>query len=554
MSQEENVNKLRIHLLGTDSSLLGSVQGRINRFRPVEALSFYNLKEFIQKSMLNQPDFLALSLNYGHPHILQLPLVLSQILQKKVIVFIEKDDGRSRALVNECKSELVIHSVLSAHNLWMKISQASGGAEEEDYKKVGSKSNHGQESRDTLVFRGQQTLTHEQKQMMDSLGYLLKDTGDETPENANFFYDPENGQSDATSPAADDQKSSSSQQELGVINSHDAESSATTEYKDKTQQSSNQSQETNIEGQNNTISNEASDTNKKQERSPHSKGSSESGVSFPERQSQSLESPNFTKDNVNKNYKKTQDTLSDSSPQQVEVLSKEMDRGHSHEVELLELSRQALPQLPVEKFSKNNKQSLYCFMVYANQVQGCLFLRVKSGANLDNFWFRSFHKNLAQLLEGQGYNAQLMPYQGEVQASLVESHLSKTDYFRNEQQDGDPVFHFCDYQYNEPDLDIDPDVGMISLKVDQIRPNKKVYFEMFLYLPKNKKMVSYLKKEGELSIEQFSRLKANNNTALFVDPKDSESLRKYLFESSVEMALSEQSQSEKPINSIKKIA
>jgi hypothetical protein len=168
-------DKIKVHILGYNEEFIASVCSRINKLRPVEVCSFFDLKEFLTQSMEARPDMVAVSMSIRHPTIGQFPQIFANALNCPVIVFIEVDDVRSRSLLSACDSEFKINGLLTAHNLWMKIRHCleSQNQSESDKSHGGQDSSGLERDEGAIVLRGSK-LEPDEELMKTTLGYLLK--------------------------------------------------------------------------------------------------------------------------------------------------------------------------------------------------------------------------------------------------------------------------------------------------------------------------------------------------------------------------------------------
>ena len=117
MSEE----KINVALLGLDTSLLSKVTKRINDSRPVRVRFFTDLKEFLEGCLQDYPDIVGISVCFPHKNITQFPKIVKHALNIPVIAFGENQQTRTRKDLSSSNADYKITGVLTAHNLWMKL-------------------------------------------------------------------------------------------------------------------------------------------------------------------------------------------------------------------------------------------------------------------------------------------------------------------------------------------------------------------------------------------------------------------------------------------------
>ena len=114
-------NRLKLYILGHNRSLLNEVLAKINSTRPVDAVLFTDLKEYLATAMSSPPDLFAISVDFPHPKTTKFPKVLKMAMNIPVLVFGETNEAKTRKAASLCQADYKISGKINAHNLWMKI-------------------------------------------------------------------------------------------------------------------------------------------------------------------------------------------------------------------------------------------------------------------------------------------------------------------------------------------------------------------------------------------------------------------------------------------------
>ena len=93
-----------------------------------------------------------------------------------------------------------------------------------------------------------------------------------------------------------------------------------------------------------------------------------------------------------------------------------------------------------------------------------------------------------------------------------------------------PILPDVDYNTNQ--------VDKASVKMKDITPDKQLPCDFFIYLPKNKKYVRYLKKDGMVSAEQKERFEKNESSSLMIHTDDVKAFELFYIQKKIDDALS----------------
>jgi len=517
MSDEQ---KIKVHVLAVDSAKMNSIQERVCKMRPVEMTCFFDMKDFFAVSKERKPDVVALSMNYPHSGVAQFPQFFESTVRCPVIVFLEEDNPKGRTVLSVCDTQYKISSMVTAHNLWMKIRHcldAEAAAKEAANKKNNSFQNNNDDLKAIHLKGGEESLDNDA--MMSSLGYLLKANQRGDDDKKIQGYNPNHHEDGKSSEFVFEPGSG---QESGDESGHDSINNSKKGW----------DQDSNL----------ASKKSWDQDSGSGAKNDSKQGWNQGSGQApKSSDSSSYSENNFGKAKKsqsKNRNHGSQPTKSETERIEDEKREDillkQSHKVirDIISLTDEAnsVEFACADSRSELDSHSIKMMTVKHNRAKGCLMLRARSDQKLPVNWFTQFRKELLRGLQDAGYKSEISPYLAEV-SKEVSGVVESIDKFSDKPQSGEPKFLFADHDYEEPNLVVSEEAGYLEIDPKMIKPEKILYFDVFVYLPKNKKSVRYIKRGGALSITQAERLEQNSNgDKLYVDPKEELQLRQFLLE------------------------
>jgi hypothetical protein len=537
MVEEE---KIKVHILGYNEEFITAVCSRINKLRPVDICCYFDIKEFLSQSIESRPDMVAVSMSVRHPTINQLPQIFTNALKCPVILFIEVDDMRSRSLLSACNSDFKINGLLTAHNLWMKIrhcqeSQSQSKNELDKIQDVAD-STASEKDDDLIILRGSKFEPVEDL-TKSKLSYLLK---------ANQ-RDGSDSHSDQFSETTEEKKTSEQAKNDGFIadigqdkldqNQREVLKGSTEISNPDSITDTDKVSESNLE-QSNTLS--PIDTNFL-DKEKHQEASDALTI-------KSIDHSNIQEKSQNEDENKVAEGEPKIKEKKTGIGKTKRNKSKKaieEEKIILECSQSSAKQLLKELQDNQNLEALDSgvgmIAVKMNHSAGCLLIRARADNKLPEEWFDKFRNQLLRQLKASGYESQISPYYSKLDNKYREIVETK-DKFSNEEDGEDPNFLFTVHDYEEPELPLSMESGLLELDPQLIKPGKILYFDVYIYLPKNKKNVRYVREGGFMSEEQARRLEQSaNGKKVYVAPDDELKLRRFLLEISVESDLEEKS-------------
>lgn len=502
MSDEQ---RIKVHVLAVEPKKMNLVQERVCQTRPVDMSCFYDIKEFFSASKENPPDILAISINFQHSSVAQFPQIFESAIGCPVIVFSEIDNSKSRTVLSACEAQYKITSTLTAHNLWMKIRhciESEAEAKKAAVKKNKTSMSSNADQSDFFII--QMEKLKENTDMAHSLGYLLK---------AN-----QRGEDDKKNQAYKPDYQSSEDNKGFVIGSNS---------KKVPKVSSEQGSGRGVGKVVGQGSESGSGTD-----------ASVSDLSYPIAKGARAGSESPAKQRNKKNAPIRSETDRIQEEKRENIL---LTLSHKVIRDIISLNGDFDP----EEVLCSDSETIEMMTVKINKLKGCLMIRASSEHKLPANWFAEFRKELLRGLQDSGYESEISPYLAQISKEIT-SDIESIDKFSDRPQTEDPKFLFADHNYVEPALAISSEAGYLEVDPKMIKPEKTLYFDVYIHLPKNKRSVRYLKKGSVMSTQQADRLDQNPNAdKLFVDPKEELQLRQFLLEISFEKHISEKSEAVK---------
>ncbi len=563
-------NNLKVILLGFDGTLLKNVTDRVNEQRPVEVSFCTDLKEFLAICVEQQPDLVGVSVSYPHQRAAKFPKIFKMALNTPVLTFGENQDFKTRKALSTSVADLKIQGVITAHNLWMKIVNFQRMKEEELEKlKNGKPDKDGALGTDSVFLKDRGNREEENKNsVLNKLFSALDGTNQPTEasssvgqsDDADKANNKGSTESDGTKSQNDFQKDKNSTDNLSVSdsgrNGHLSSKSkkeagyshVTGERSEKKSETSSSFDKVNqqsakLNGLLNDKNGEGSSIKATAEnfQSEDSRQLPQNSSSPPIRKQKETSRGILDSSSSKKNKPKPQGGKAFGKVQLADA--KEIDeesKRRNKEKSKREQARQknvleTASEFGLEKVFKAprakeikrfNSHKIAVFTVDLGKIKGYLMLTTIQDTSLESELIE-FKKVLIQSLREQNTVGEISdPYLIDFEVkNYIASVAEFTEFNVNHQNQNGIYFNvaFVQRELLLPTLSESDKSDMFFVDIKVIPPQTPVTFDAFIYLPRNKRFVRYLKEGRTLSLKQAKRHSEEDGQSQLYLPKDQKS-------------------------------
>ncbi len=169
---------VKVALLGSDFNYIQKVSDKVNNDRPAEVHPFSDLNDFLKFCMSEKPQVVGISVAFPHKSANNFPKIFKMAMNVPSFSFYEKYNFQTDKLLSSSSAEHKIRSPLTAHNLWVRITNIL----KEDEKKQDGQTYNGQDGEskkenDSIHLKGESSKKLEEQTSLNSILKAL-DQGD----------------------------------------------------------------------------------------------------------------------------------------------------------------------------------------------------------------------------------------------------------------------------------------------------------------------------------------------------------------------------------------
>ncbi len=558
-------SNLKVILLGFDGTLLKNVTDRVNDQRPVEVSYCTDLKEFLAICVEQQPDLVGVSVSYPHQRAAKFPKIFKMALNTPVLTFGENQDFKTRKALSTSVADLKIQGVITAHNLWMKIVNFQRMKEEELEKlKNGKPDKDGALGPNSVFLKDRGGREEENKnsvlnKLFSALDGTNQPSDSSSTSNSNDDRDNDSAAAKASKDSLtnrdinkDNESSSLSVNDSGRNRNGTSNSSNGPGYShvsggsadkkptsssslDKVNQQSaklNGVLDDNLNGEN---SNNPKEIGGDAEESRNSTlNSSESSIRQQKAKSKGIldlapDKSKKPKDQSGKAFGKVQ--LADAKEVDEDAKKKDKEkskREQARQKNVLETASEfglekVFKAPRAKEIKRFSSQKIAVFTVDLGKIKGYLMLTTIQDADLEAELLE-FKKVVVQSLKEQNTVGDIShPYIIDFEVkNYIASVAEFTEFNVNHQNQNGTYFNvaFVQREMLLPTLSESDKSDMYFVDIKVIPPQTPVTFDAFIYLPRNKRFVRYLKEGRTLSLKQAKRHSEEDGQSQLYLPKD----------------------------------
>lgn len=178
-----------------------------------------------------------------------------------------------------------------------------------------------------------------------------------------------------------------------------------------------------------------------------------------------------------------------------------------------------------------NSSHVACILVESQRYRGYLVCALGKNKKVDKEFINSVQKSLFQFLKSQGEN--LNDKKDVLHLSLTEVDfepwaLSQADFLRKSIHGDDEVaIAFFPTPLSDPELEESASKQMLQLSLDELKEDTKVEFDLYIYMPENKKYLLYTPQGMTFYTDQKGRLKDKGVRHMHLKKDSAPQVKKY---------------------------
>lgn len=178
-----------------------------------------------------------------------------------------------------------------------------------------------------------------------------------------------------------------------------------------------------------------------------------------------------------------------------------------------------------------NSSHVACILVESPRYRGYLVCALGKNKKVDKEFINSVQKSLFQFLKSQGEN--LNDKKDVLHLSLTEVDfepwaLSQADFLRKSIHGDDEVaIAFFPTPLSDPELEESASKQMLQLSLDELKEDTKVEFDLYIYMPENKKYLLYTPQGMTFYTDQKGRLKDKGVRHMHLKKDSAPQVKKY---------------------------
>lgn len=182
----------------------------------------------------------------------------------------------------------------------------------------------------------------------------------------------------------------------------------------------------------------------------------------------------------------------------------------------------------VEKLEKS--QNCICIVIDSTRFSGYLIAAMGKNRRFDDEFVKNIQTKLYDFLKSQG---EKLDDSGalEIKIKTVEFEdwaLEQAEFLKKSVHDGDEVaMAFFPTEKTAPEVEKSAREDMLSINIDDLEGDIQVLFDVYIYLPTNKRYVLYTPKGGTFLANQKDRLKGKGITHMHMKKDEIASAKKY---------------------------
>ena len=561
--------KVKVAILGNDSNLLKNVVERINKSRPAEVVYFLSLKDFLEHCLENLPDFIGVSVSYPHKSAARFPKVFKMALNVPVLVFGENQDTKTRKLLSSAQGDLKISGVITAHNLWMKIvnfkkMQEQGNRPSHQKNSLGSSSIEVKSN--TTHLKGNPTAQQIQTKnsLLSNLFAALDDSENNEEKQSNMQMIQSSNvtkfkkeHSPYVSSDGLDSENKSTTNNMNHITSTEGSIKATSNSgfvqgvgsEEGSSIESNMSEGANIisgsksnnmssfpEEQSNNHSNSSNDSSSSNGFFDPTTGSSKNKKKnnlhdFPDKMSSQPQ----VEERKQKQPEFGKVQLSDEKEMQKEKFKKDQAREEKNFQKKKDLLisaceyglRKAFQSKPKDAPESFSTEKMIAFILESGQFQGYVVLAESRQTKGDGF-SKEFRTAVLESLKEGGVHCEIsQPHWISIGVENYQDSVKEFSEFSLNYSDENGFqqnVSFVEREVVRPSFQDSDKEDMYNVDIKVIPPKTPVNFDAYLYLPRNKRFVRYLKEGRSLSLKQAKRHSEESDQSKLYLPKNQKDL------------------------------
>ena len=554
-------DKIQVALLGSNPGLLKKVSDKINADRPVQLVWFADLRSFLQFVIKNRPQLLGISASFPHKSTAKFPKLLKAVLGSPVLFFGEDQDMRTRKNLSSVEADYKITGTINAHNLWMKIQNFKKMFDKQSSSDVeaATKSEERQYMED--IPQPQKENDETLSQIMSALGNnkddkgagwnLIHFDGDKKAKKGSSSLDygrKKTNKKEGGVHAPDFAKQKKKGTEYGYDNDSGPKSGGAFDSDPNSQEAPKQggvydgasSAKDPKQGgvfENADPSNDSAIPELAALAEMAKKGPSEDSLAeIAEKLGYSLLNNEDSEEDGKKNKRVDSEAVDSEAKKKPEAFDQEDSETNqqeesdeaSPERDILIAScgtgfERSFNAKPIQDQETFDTQKLTVYIIEAENFRGYLVV-ANSEDFRDKTAFNDFRSSVMSTLQSRGLKfefskAYSIDLNLEDYPELVKEF---TKHFINYKTSDGKLLNACLVEREAPR----PLVGesdrpnMKDLDIKTIPPMTPVNFDAFIYLPRNKRYLKYLKKGGSLSLKQVKRHSAEAESTNFYLPKE----------------------------------
>lgn len=172
-----------------------------------------------------------------------------------------------------------------------------------------------------------------------------------------------------------------------------------------------------------------------------------------------------------------------------------------------------------------------CILVESERYRGYLVCALGKNKKVDKDFINSVQKSLFQFLKSQG--EKLRDDKDVLHLSLTEVDfepwaVSQAEFLRKSIHGDDEVaLAFFPTQLSDPDLEQSASKQMLQLSLDELKDDTKVEFDLYIYMPENKKYLLYTPQGMTFYTDQKGRLKDKGIRHMHLKKDSAPQVKKY---------------------------